>query len=178
MALPIYLYGHKILRQKTRDIDFKKKDEIEDLVLKMHKTMKEAEGVGIAAPQVGLDLRVFLVDTKEVLKEEGINEVFINPKILSYYSKDISLEEGCLSIPEIRANVVRKNSIEIEYFDKNLTKKTKKFTDFNSRVIQHEYDHIEQTLFIDKISYLNKVKIKKKLAQIKKRKVDVNYKFV
>ena len=185
MILPIIAYGNAVLKKKGKEItkDFLNLDA---LIGNMYETMYEAFGVGLAAPQIGLSIRVFLVDTKPFSEDDtltveeqeqlkGFKRVFINAKIIEEVGDEWVFNEGCLSIPNIREDVSRKPQIKIEYQDENFKTHTKEFKGLLARVIQHEYDHIEGILFTDKISNLKKRIIKGKLNNISKGKVNVDY---
>ena len=185
MILPIVAYGDPVLRKKAKEItpDYPK---LAELLENMKETMYGAYGVGLAAPQVGLPIRVFVVDTSPFAEDEDLSpeereqlknlkKVFINARILKEEGEEWAFNEGCLSIPEIREDVFRKQTITIEYFDENFQKHTETYTGNAARVIQHEYDHIEGILFTDKLSSLKKRLIKGKLNNIAKGKVTVDY---
>lgn len=185
MILPIIAYGDPVLRKKAKEIpqDY---PELKELINNMWDTMYGAYGVGLAAPQVGLPIRIFMVDTAPFAEDEDLSEdeqqelkslkkVFINPKILSEDGDEWAFNEGCLSIPDIREDVFRKPDISIEYYDEDWNKHTENYTGLAARVIQHEYDHIEGILFTDKLSSLKKRLIKSKLANISKGKISVDY---
>ncbi len=185
MILPIYGYGEPVLRKVADDItpDY---PNLKDVIANMYETMYHACGVGLAAPQVGLPIRMFVIDTEpfhdsdDLTKEErehlqGFKRTFINAKILSEEGKEWAFNEGCLSIPDIREDVYRNEKITIEYCDEQFNKKTEVFDGLIARVIQHEYDHIEGILFTDKISALKKTLIKKKLQNIMDGKVNPDY---
>ncbi len=185
MILPIVAYGDAVLRKKAEDIskDYPKLDE---LLANMYETMYGAYGVGLAAPQIGLPIRLFLVDTepfsedKDFTKEEqeqlkNFKRTFINAKILEETGDEWAFNEGCLSIPDVREDVFRKPKIKIEYQDENFNTHTEEFDGLIARVIQHEYDHIEGILFTDKLSTLKKRLIKSRLANISKGNIDVDY---
>lgn len=185
MILPIVAYGDPVLRKKAKEIN-KDYPNLDELLQNMWDTMYHAYGVGIAAPQIGLPIRVFVVDTTPFAEDEELTEeekndlrnlkkVFINPKILKEEGSEWAFNEGCLSIPDIREDVFRKPDISIEYLDENFEKHTDTFTGLSARVIQHEYDHIEGILFTDKLSSLKKRLIKGKLANIAKGKINVDY---
>src|SRR5690606_27438349 len=172
-------------RKKAKDIN-KEYPKLDELLQNMWDTMYHAYGVGIAAPQIGLPIRVFVVDAtpfaedEELTEEEktelrNLKQVFINPRILSEEGDEWAFNEGCLSIPDIREDVFRKPDITIEFLDENFEKHTRSFTGLSARVIQHEYDHIEGILFTDKLSSLKKRLIKGKLANIAKGKINVDY---
>jgi peptide deformylase len=185
MILPIVAYGDAVLRKKAEDIskDYPKLDE---LISDMYETMYGAFGVGLAAPQIGLAIRLFLVDTSPFGEDEDFTEeeqeqlknfkrTFINAKILEETGDEWAFNEGCLSIPEVREDVFRKPNITIQYQDENFVVQTEQFDGLIARVIQHEYDHIEGILFTDKLSALKKRLIKSRLGNISKGKIDVDY---
>lgn len=181
MILPIYIYGHPVLRKETKDIDTSNYPNLKEVIDNMFETMYNAEGVGLAGPQVGLEDRIFVIDLSPLADEESpeykdLKKVFINARITNRSGDIDSLEEGCLSIPGINENVPRQDKIEIEYLDENLEPHSETFTGFTARVIQHEYDHIEGILFIDHISAIRKRLIKSKLANMSKGKVSCHYK--
>ncbi len=179
MILPIYIYGHPVLRKETQDIDASYPN-LKELIDNMYETMYNADGVGLAAPQVGLVDRIFVIDLSPLADEEspqyeGLKKTFINARIISRTGDMVSTEEGCLSIPGINESVPRHDEIEIEYLDENLEPHTETFTGFTARVIQHEYDHIDGILFIDHISAIRKRLIKSKLTNMTKGKVSCHY---
>ncbi|MBL7831313.1 MAG: peptide deformylase [Saprospiraceae bacterium] len=179
MILPIYAYGHPVLKKVASNID-KSYPNLSVLLANMWDTMYNAHGVGLAAPQIGLDIRLFIVDTLQVLEEEkpgeGIKMAFINAKIVEESGEEWSYEEGCLSIPYVRGDVSRQEQVTIEYFDESFTKHTKTFSGLNARVIQHEYDHIQGILFTEKLKPLKKKLVQKKLDNIKKGNIKADYK--
>lgn len=179
MILPIYAFGERVLRAECEEIN-RNFPHLEKIIKDMWETMYHSHGVGLAAPQVGLNIRLFIIDSREMYEEEdqekGMQKVFINPSILSEEGKLWSYEEGCLSIPGIREDVQRKETLRIKYFDENFEPQIETFDGLNARVIQHEYDHIEGILFIDHISPLKKQLIKNRLLQITRGLVDVKYK--
>ena len=179
MILPIYAYGQSILK-KPGKLVAKDMDGLAVLIENMWDTMYNAKGIGLAAPQIGKSLRLFLVDTIQIEDDEkkefeGVKMALINPTILEEEGEEEPYEEGCLSIPDIRGEVYRQPTIRIEYFDEEFTKNVKTFTGINARVIQHEYDHIEGKLFTEKLKPLRKRLIKRKLESIKKGKINSNY---
>ncbi|MHA3788739.1 peptide deformylase [Flavobacterium hauense] len=186
MILPIVGYGDPVLRKKGEEIS-KDHPGLNEVIANMYETMYNAYGVGLAAPQVGLSIRLFIVDTEpfsdddELSKEEqellkGFKKTFINPVILKEEGEEWGFNEGCLSIPEVREDVYRHERITIEYYDEAFEKHTDVFDGLIARVIQHEYDHIEGILFTDKISSLKKTLIKKKLQNIMEGKTRPDYK--
>lgn len=186
MILPIVGYGDPVLRKECEEIT-NEYPQLNELIQNMYDTMDNAYGVGLAAPQIGLPIRLFVVDTKPFSEDEDLSAeertflanfscTFINAKILNEEGKEWAFNEGCLSIPGVREDVYRKPNITIEYFDENFQKHTKDFTGYAARVIQHEYDHIEGVLFTDKISTLKKKLNAKRLQNIMEGKVFPDYK--
>jgi len=185
MILPIVAYGTPVLKKKGKDIT-PEYPAFEQLLENMWETMYEANGVGLAAPQVGIAIRLFIVDASpfadddELTEEEqkqltGFKKVFINPQI-EESGEEWAFNEGCLSIPDIREDVYRQEEIQIRYWDENFKEHTEQYSGLAARVIQHEYDHIEGVLFTDKLSPLKKKLIKGKLNNIAKGNIDVDYK--
>ena len=179
MELPIIAFGSQVLRKKCSEIDSSYKN-LSTLLENMWETMYNASGVGLAAPQIGLSIRLFIVDTHPFFEDETdqsnpIKEVFINPCIIEETGEILDFNEGCLSIPNLREDVSRKSIIKIQYFDSNFNKQEKIFDGISARVIQHEYDHIEGVLFVDKISALRKRMIKRKLLDISKGNISTEY---
>ncbi len=179
MILPIIAYGTPILKRVADEID-KDFEGLDQLIEDMWSTMYNAQGVGLAAPQIGKSIRLFLIDTEQVLededKEKGIKQVFINADIKEQTGKPWAYEEGCLSIPNVRADVERNEKIVIEYDTPDFTRVTQEFEGINARVIQHEYDHIEGKLFLDYVKPVKKRLIKRKLESIRKGAISVDYK--
>lgn len=186
MILPIIGYGDPVLRKIADEISVDYPN-LKELITNMYETMYHAHGVGLAAPQIGLAIRLFVVDTtpfgedddlpnEEQNQLKGFKRTFINAKILKEEGEEWGFNEGCLSIPEVREDVFRNETVTIEYFDENFDKKVEVFEGLIARVIQHEYDHIEGILFTDRISSLKKQLIKKKLQNIMEGKVRPDYK--
>lgn len=185
MILPVRAFGDPVLRKKAKDIA-KDYPGLEELIANMYETMYAANGIGLAAPQIGLDIRLFVVDVTPLAEDEDyldireelktFKKVFINAKISEESGQEWKFNEGCLSIPDVREDVMRKETIVIEYYDENFEKHTEKFSDIRARVIQHEYDHIEGILFTDHLSALKKKLVKGKLAKISQGDVNVSYK--
>ncbi|MGC6531532.1 MAG: peptide deformylase [Flavobacteriales bacterium] len=181
MILPIVAYGDPVLRATCEEID-QNYPELETLIANMFETMYEAQGVGLAAPQIGKSIRLFIVDATPFAEgEDGdpgcadFKRVFINPIIFEESGEEWGMEEGCLSIPGIREEVKRQGDLKIEYYDQNWDLYEESLTGFAARVVQHEYDHIEGVLFTDKISALRRQLIRSKLNDISKGKTDANY---
>lgn len=179
MVLPIVAYGDPVLRKMGLDIT-KDYPGLEKLIDDMFETMEKAKGVGLAAPQVGKAIRLFVIDSNKMYDEdekpEGIREVFINARIIEESGDEWGYEEGCLSIPGIRENVYREEDIIIQYYNRNFEFKEKKLTGLTARVVQHEYDHIDGKLFIDHLKPLKKSLLKGRLEKISKGIVDASYK--
>lgn len=178
MILPIVAYGDPILKREADEID-KDYPGLAEFIENMWETMYNAEGVGLAAPQVGKSIRLFTVDCSPFEEDEpslkNFKKLFINPIILEEEGKEWTFNEGCLSIPSIREDVSRKPKITIEYYDENWELKEEIYEGLAARVIQHEYDHIEGILFTDKINPLKKRLINSKLNNISKGNVKVPY---
>ncbi|MDR1793678.1 MAG: peptide deformylase [Bacteroidales bacterium] len=179
MILPIVVYGSKILQQKAVSID-KDYPDIEQLISDMKETMLNAKGVGLAAPQIGQLISLFIVDTTE-MEEEGssqspVKQVFINAEILERTGEDAVYSEGCLSVPGINENVTRKSIVTVEFMDENFEKHKKTYSGNAARVIQHEFDHIAGKTFIDRLSPLKKTILKRKLTDISTGKKQTFYK--
>jgi peptide deformylase len=195
MILPIVAYGDPVLKKEAGDIA-KDYPELKVLIANMFETMYEASGVGLAAPQIGRDIRLFIVDGEPFADEDedededgnpvepdpravGIAEfkqVFINPKIVEESGEEWSFREGCLSIPKVREDVFRKEKVRITYYDENWEFKDEYYDGYAARIIQHEYDHIEGVLFTDHLSAIKKKLISNKLVKISKGEVVVDYK--
>jgi len=175
MIYPIVLYGDTVLKKRAEDIPVG--TDISDLISDMFETMHAASGVGLAAPQIGKSIRLFVIDDNPMMEkgEQGIRQAFINPEIIEEKGEPWAFEEGCLSIPGIREDVKRNESVKLKYFDENWQEHTVEFEDIHARVIQHEYDHIEGILFTDHISPFKKRLLKGKLANISKGKTDADY---
>lgn len=185
MILPIVAYGDPVLKREGDEID-ENYPNLKELIENMYETMENAQGVGLAAPQIGLSIRLFIVDTspfvdedetdKEVLKLKDFRKVFINPIIIEEEGEKWNFNEGCLSIPGIREDVARQPSITIEYYDENFELKEEQYDGLIARVIQHEYDHVDGVLFTDRLNPIRKQFLKKRLDNISKGIVDIDYK--
>lgn len=175
MIYPIVAYGDPVLKRKGKEIQ--KGTDIKQLVEDMYETMYNANGVGLAAPQIGKDLRLFVIDAEAMDPDnlEGMKIAFVNPEILEEYEEPWKYEEGCLSIPGIRSEVERLSKLKIRYYDAEWNEHVEEYDGLVARVIQHEYDHIEGKLFVDYLSPLKKTLLKGKLTDISKGKVDVTY---
>ncbi|NER16009.1 peptide deformylase [Spongiivirga citrea] len=185
MILPIVAYGDPVLRKMAADID-QEYPKLNELIDNMWETMYGASGVGLAAPQIGLAIRLFVIDASPFADDEELTEedrkqladfkqVFINPVIEEETGDEWPFNEGCLSIPDVREDVSRNEYIKITYLDENFKEHTQEYSGIAARVIQHEYDHIEGILFTDKLSALKKRLLKGKLSNISKGKIKVDY---
>ena len=185
MILPIVAFGHPVLKKMCKNItsDY---ENLDSLIDNMWETMYAASGVGLAAPQIGLSIRLFIVDASPFSEDKTLSleereklskfkMVFINPELKATSDDLNTFNEGCLSIPEIREDVVRENEIIVDYYDQNFNKHSLKLDGLRARVVQHEYDHIQGILFTDKLSTFKKRLIKGKLNTISKGKVKADY---
>lgn len=179
MILPIYTYGTAVLRKVAEPID-KDFPELKELINNMYDTMYHADGVGLAAPQIGKAIRLFIIDLapfKEDNPELGNFKVtIINPQMLEFGETKVTAEEGCLSIPGIYESVIRSEKIKIKYYDENFNEHIEEFEGYKARVVQHEYDHLEGNLFTDKVSPIRRQLLKSKLTNIVKGKASARYK--
>ena len=185
MILPIVAYGAQVLKKKAKEVDLKDPT-LPTFIENLWETMYAASGVGLAAPQVGVSLRIFVIDASPFSEDDELSaeeqkvladfkKIFINPTILSETGDTWPFNEGCLSIPNIREDVMRPDQLQIRYLDADFKEREETYSGLAARVIQHEYDHIEGVLFTDKLSALKKRLLKGKLSQIAKGKVDVDY---
>ncbi|MDD2386419.1 MAG: peptide deformylase [Bacteroidales bacterium] len=179
MILPIYLYGNPVLRKKSIDID-KDYANLNEIINNMFETMYKSDGIGLAAPQIGLNINLITIDARVLAKDEpemkDFLRVFINPKITFNTEDTIAIEEGCLSLPSINEDVDRIENLTIEYYDRDFNKVTENLIGYPAIIVQHEYDHLNGIVFIDRISTIRKRFIKNKLNNITKGKVATSYK--
>ncbi len=178
MIYPIVVAGHPVLRTKAQEIDSTYTD-LKQLVEDMFETMYVSDGVGLAAPQIGKAIRLFVIDAEPLAEDNpelrNFKKVFVNPIIIEESGEEWLFNEGCLSVPGIREDVLRKSIVKIKYFDENWQQHQDVFDGIKARIIQHEHDHLEGVLFTDRLSFLKKKMIKGKLTDISKGKVDVSY---
>ena len=178
MVYPVFIYGSPVLRKRAEKID-ENFEELPQLISDMFETMYKSDGLGLAARQIGKSIRLFIIDAKPLEEEDpsliGFKKVFINPEILEKNGDVYTYNEGCLSIPEIREDVMRPESILIKYYDENFNLYEEEFTGMKARIIQHEYDHLDGILFIDKIAPIRKKILKSKLLAISKGKFEQKY---
>ena len=185
MILPIVAYGDSVLKKKAVNVD-KHHLNLKELISDMWETMYAAHGVGLAAPQIGESLRLFIVDGSPFAQDKSLGyeeqqelrtfiKVFINPEIISYNGLKESFNEGCLSIPDVREDVTRVSAIEIVYYNEQFQKVEEEITGLAARIVQHEFDHIEGILFTDKLGTLKKKLLKPKLTQISRGNIKPDY---
>ena len=178
MILPIYLYGHPVLRKETKDIPSDYPD-LKKLIDNMFETMYQADGVGLAAPQVGLEDRILVVDLSPYEEYDsscaGFKKAFINAHIIERSGEEVSMEEGCLSIPHIHEKVSRQNQIRMQYLDEDLQPHDEVFEGYKARVLQHEYDHLDGIMFVDHLSGIRKQMIRSRLNKIMQGDVNCSY---
>jgi peptide deformylase len=176
MIYPIVVYGNPVLKKRAADI-VKDELDVKQLASDMYETMEQADGIGLAAPQIGKSIRMFVIDASK-MEDPEVNEfkqVFINPQILEEEGEEWAFEEGCLSIPEVREDVFRQEKLTIRFFDEEWVEHEKSYNGLQARIIQHEYDHIEGILFTDHLSPFKKRLLKGKLQSISKGKVQPSY---
>ncbi len=180
MILPVHIIGSPVLRKVAVDIT-KDYPNLDEFIENMFETMYSSDGIGLAAPQVGASIRLFVIDTTPISEEDpdfvSFKKVFINAKIIERDGDEVKSSEGCLSIPDVREDVYRDDIITIEYYDENFEFHTETLEGMSAIVLQHEYDHLDGILFTDKVSPLRKKLLKKKLVNISKGKFEKRYKF-
>jgi peptide deformylase len=181
MILPIVAYGHPTLRKIAGEIE-QGHPGLDELIENMYETMYQSEGVGLAAPQVNQPIRLFVIDAspyeKDVPEFKGFKKIFINPYIIEETGEEWAFNEGCLSVPEIREDVMRKSRIRIQYQDREFNTYDEIYDGIPARIIQHEYDHLEAKLFVDRISPLRKILLKRRLNDISTGNIEVKYKMI
>ncbi len=179
MILPVNIIGSSVLRQKAVNID-KEYKKLSEIIDDMFKTMYQSDGVGLAAPQVGKAIKLFVIDASPMAEEdaecEGYKKVFINAEILDYSDGKVIMNEGCLSLPGVREDITRSDTIHIKYYDENFVMHEEELSGFRARVVQHEYDHTQGILFTDRLASIKKTLIKNKLKAIANGKFKAKYK--
>ncbi len=179
MKYAVTVYGDPILRHRAKDIS-PDKENLKEIIENMWETMYYSDGVGLAAPQVGMSIRLFIIDASPYTEDDpnlkDFKKVFINPEIIEINGEEWVMNEGCLSLPEIREDVTRPETVHIRYFDENFVEHDETYSGYAARIIQHEYDHLEGKLFIDYLSPLRKRLLKSKLTSIALGKVQPHYK--
>lgn len=176
MIYPIVMYGDPVLRQRAKDIE--PETDIKQLVEDMYETLHGANGIGLAAPQIGKSVRLFIVDGTSLEDDpamDNFKKIFVNPVLIEELGNPWEFEEGCLSIPNIREKISRKGQLKIRYYDENWNAFEEEYDGMKARIIQHEYDHIEGKMFVDYLTPLKKRLLKGKLSDISKGKVDTEY---
>ena len=180
MILPIYLYGAEVLRNENTDVDLNDKEAVLKLIENMQDTLKVADGCGLAAPQVGVNKRVVIVDGRELSDTydylQDFVRIMINPVVLEESEETCEYSEGCLSVPGVYAEVIRPSKIKVEYYNEKFEKVVEEFDRFACRMVQHELSHLEGNLFVDNISPIRRKMIARKLQAISKGSVQTRYK--
>lgn len=180
MKRPIYLYGQEVLREKAAEADLTKKEELTALIADMKETLKDADGCGLAAPQIGVSLRVLIVDGTDMVEVydylKDFKRTMINPVVIEESEATCDYQEGCLSVPGVYADVRRPSKIKVEYYNEDFEKVTEEFNKFGCRMVQHELDHLDGNLFVDRVAPIRRKIIAKKLVNISKGKVSTHYK--
>ncbi len=181
MVYPIYIYGHPVLRRKSVDID-RDFEGLDELIDNMFETMYKADGLGLAAPQIGKNIRLFVVDGTPISEDqpelEDFKKEYINAHIVEREGERIPMNEGCLSIPNIHEDVDRESRIRIQYYDRNWEFHDEVLEGYKARILQHEYDHLDGILFTDKVSPIRRRLLKSKLSSLGKGKFEARYKTV
>ncbi len=179
MILPIYVYGSPVLRKVARPVE-QNEEGLDEFIDNLWETMYHSDGIGLAAPQVGKSLRIFVIDGSPLEEDDpslkDFKTTFINPEIIERFSDDKTYEEGCLSIPNLREEIVRPEKVKIRYYDRRFNQHEEEHTGIAARIIQHEFDHLEGILFTDKLAPLKKRMLRNKLNAIAKGKFEVSYK--
>jgi len=179
MTLPIYVYGSPVLRKVARPVE-QNEEGLDEFIDNLWDTMYQSDGIGLASPQVGKSLRIFVIDGTPLEEDDpslrDFKVTFINPEILERDGDDKTYEEGCLSIPNLREEIVRPEKIRIRYYDRDFNQHVEEYGGIAARIIQHEYDHLEGVLFTDKLAPLKKRMLRNKLNAIAKGKFEVSYK--
>ncbi|MBO4430083.1 MAG: peptide deformylase [Bacteroidaceae bacterium] len=180
MILPMYIFGQPVLRKTAEEIDFNAYPNLKELITNMFETLERSEGVGLAAPQVGLPIQLFIIDLDVISDDEpqykGYRRAFINPEIIEESEETTTMSEGCLSIPGINESVKRPSKVLVNYLDENGEEQERWLEGFEARVFQHEYDHLEGKMFVDRLSPFRKQMIKSKLIAMTKGKFSAHYK--
>ncbi|MBN2892762.1 MAG: peptide deformylase [Bacteroidales bacterium] len=182
MVYPIYVIGTDVLREEGKDLPIEKTPELEKLIADMFETMNTSEGVGLAAPQIGKSLKLFVIDLSPLGEDEpsliDFKKVFINAKIVEYSGEVISMNEGCLSLPGLREEILRHDTVHIQYYDENMEYHDEVLTGYPARVLQHEYDHTYGTVFTDRVPKVKKVLLRNKLKAMANGRYSADYRTV
>ena len=181
MTYPIYVYGHPVLRQVAKEIDRDYPD-LDKLLADMFETMYNSDGLGLAAPQIGKSIRIFVIDGEPLAEDhpemKGFRQAFINPHVIERTGDKVPMNEGCLSLPGIREEVDRESVIRIQYYDEQWHFRDEVYTGYKARVVLHEYDHLDVILFPDKLSPLRRRLIRGKLNDLMRGKFEAEYRTV
>ena len=179
MTLPIYVYGSPVLRKVARPVE-QNEEGLDEFIDNLWDTMYQSDGIGLASPQVGKSVRIFVIDGTPLEEDDpslkDFKVTFINPEILDRHGDDKTYEEGCLSIPKLREEIVRPEKVRIRYYDRDFNQHEEEYSGIAARIIQHEYDHLQGVLFTDKVAPLKKRMLRNKLNAIAKGKFEVSYK--
>ncbi|MBS3806443.1 MAG: peptide deformylase [Bacteroidales bacterium] len=179
MTLPIYVYGSPVLRKVARPVE-QNEEGLEEFIDNLWDTMYKSDGIGLASPQVGKSVRIFVIDGTPLAEDDpslkDLKVTFVNPEILERHGDDKTYEEGCLSIPNLREEIVRPEKVRIRYYDRHFNQHEEEYVGIAARIIQHEYDHLQGVLFTDKVAPLKKRMLRNKLNAIAKGKFEVSYK--
>lgn len=182
MILPIYVYGTGILREKARNVDVEKEEGLQQLIADMFETMKNADGVGLAAPQIGKSLRLVVVDGSDLADDmpelKDFRRTLINPEVVYRSEETAEYSEGCLSVPNVHADVTRPKEIRVKYLDEKYEEVEETFTGFGCRMVEHELDHLDGYMFVDRVSQIRKKMLQSRLNGIASGKVRTHYKVV
>lgn len=183
MVYPIYVIGHEVLRKEGEDLPIEKSEEISKLIADMFETMKESDGVGLAAPQIGKSLKLFVIDASPLADEEepelaDFKRVFINAKIVEYSGEKVKLNEGCLSLPNLREDVIRHDVLRVQYYDENFVFHDDVISGMPARIMQHEYDHTYGIVFTDRLPKIKQAVLQNKLKAVADGHFKVDYKTV
>ena len=182
MVLPMYIFGQPVLRKTAEEIDFNDYPNLKELIANMFETLEHSEGVGLAAPQVGLPIRLFIIDLDVISDDEpqykDYRHAFINPEIIEESEETVTMSEGCLSIPGINESVKRPAKVLVNYLNENGEEQERWLEGFEARVFQHEYDHLEGKVFVDHLSHIKKMVLKRQLNDIACGKTRADYKTV
>ena len=184
MKLPIYLYGSPVLKEVAQEIEITedKKESLTKLIKDMFETMYNADGVGLAAPQIGKSIRLLIVDGSDLAEDmpdlKGFKRVMINPVVLEESEKMVEYSEGCLSVPNVHGDVMRPATMKVKYIDENFEEKIEDFQGFGCRMVQHEMDHLAGHVFTDRVSPIRRKMVQSKLMNIQRGKVRTYYKSV
>jgi peptide deformylase len=175
MILPVLLYGDPMLKTVSAEVDLNNKEDIDRLIGDMFETMHKANGVGLAAVQVGVPLRLFVIEANLPHEDFHLRGAFINPKIIREFGDPVKYPEGCLSVPGLAGNVERLSKVEIEYYDEEWALQQGVFEGYAARIIQHEYDHLDGIIYVDHLDKMWRSTMERPIEQIVKREINPDY---